>query len=65
MTSSRRDPGAARGNQTYPDHRGPCRCSHSEYSHRFEATKVERAGCTVTTYLGACSCKAYKGADHV
>lgn len=61
---TRNDPGAARGTSTYPPQRGACvTCSHSEYSHRFVATKVERAECSVTTHLGACSCTEYREAS--
>lgn len=61
MTSSRRDPGAARGNQTYQPSSGPCAtCSHSEFSHRFRPTKG-RGKCTVISYdSGPCGCKTYR-----
>jgi hypothetical protein len=55
------DPGAARGNQTYPPQRGPCTCgqSHVEIAHELRSDGT-RGRCTVTDEWGKCRCASYE-----
>lgn len=58
---SRTDPGAARGNQTYPV-LGQCSCGHGEAWHEFR-TGNPRGVCSVATGAGHCPCRRFTAVE--